>query len=89
VTPSRSAISAQEQSWSRIGDGLGEALLGFGDEAGEEVQAGGGVAVPAHAAEVGEGVDGLVEDGLGGLVDGGREVVVTAGFPHLRGGPYI
>ena len=43
-------------------DGLGQELLGLGDEAGQGVEADGGVAEPVGGAQPGELVDRFVED---------------------------
>src|SRR5215831_783452 len=52
-------------------DGLGQELLGLGDEAGQGVQADGGVTEPVGGAQPGEVVDGFAEDGEA-VVAGGR-----------------
>ena len=65
-----------------VGDGSGDALLGLGDEAGEEVEGGAGVAQRWESAKRAEGVDGVVEDAFGVFVGGGCEVVVAVGFSH-------
>ena len=52
-------------------DGLGQELLGLGDEAGQGVQVDGGVTEPVGGAEPGESVDRLGEDGQA-VVAGGR-----------------
>ena len=43
-------------------DGLGQELLGLGDETGQGVEVDGGVAEPVGGAPLGEGIDRLVED---------------------------
>src|SRR6266540_4790591 len=65
-----------------VGDCSGESLLGFGDEAGEEVEGGAGVAEPWQSAEGAEGVDGLFEDTLAVGAGGRCEVVVAARLSH-------
>jgi len=51
-------------------DGVGQQLLGLGDEAGQRVQMDGGVAKPVGGAQPGEAVDRLGED-LKTVVAGG------------------
>ena len=67
-------------------DGLGQELLGLGDEAGQGVQPDGGVAEPVGRAEGGEAVDRLVEDleavvagGGGGQLPGAGKAAAAAG----------
>jgi hypothetical protein len=43
-------------------DGLGQELLGLGDEAGQGVEADGGISQPVGGAQPGERIDRVVED---------------------------
>jgi hypothetical protein len=67
-------------------DGLGQELLGLGDEAGQGVQVDGGVTEPVAGAQPGEGVDRTGEDlqavgagGGGGLLAGAGQVQCWGG----------
>src|SRR6516162_2077581 len=65
-------------------DGLGQELLGLGDEAGQGVQVDGGVAEPVGGAQPGEGVDRLVEDGESVVAGGGGGQLAGAGQAQGR-----
>jgi hypothetical protein len=56
-------------------DGLGQELVGLGDQAGQGVQPDGGVAEPVGVP--GELVDGLVEDLVAVLAGGGGQKAET------------
>jgi site-specific recombinase XerD len=61
------------------GHGLGDHLLGLGDEAGQGVQADCAVTEPVRRAQRGEGIDGLGEDGgAGGVGAGGGQFARSA-----------
>jgi hypothetical protein len=66
---------------SRVVDGLGQELLGLGDEAGQGVQVDGGVAEPVGRAEPGEVVDRFGEDGQAVVAGGGGGELAGAGQP--------
>ena len=67
-------------------DGLGQELLGLGDEAGQGVQSDGGVAEPVGGAQPGELVDGLVEDLEAVGAGGGGGQLAGAGQAQAAGG---
>src|SRR5215831_17222511 len=64
-------------------DGLGQELLGLGDEAGQGVQVDGGVAEPVGGAQPGEGVDRLGEDGEAVVAGGGCGLLAGTGQAQL------
>jgi hypothetical protein len=65
-------------------DGLGQELLGLGDEAGQGVQPGGGVAGPVGGAQPGEGVDRVGEDLEAVVAGGGGGLLAGAGQAQWR-----
>src|SRR5215471_14906837 len=86
VVPRCSPIWAQVSSLvSGVADGLGQQLLGLGDEAGQGVQPDGGVAQPVGGAQAGELVDRVVE-GLQAVVAGGRGGQLAGGGPGAGAG---
>ena len=60
-------------------DGLGQELLGLGDEAGQGVQADGGVAEPVGGAQPGEGIDRLGKDSEAVVAGDGCGLLAGAG----------
>ena len=65
-------------------DGLGQELLGLGDEAGQGVQPDGGVAEPVGGAQPGELVDRLGEDLQAVVAGGGGGQLAGAGQAQWR-----
>src|SRR6516165_7905749 len=67
-------------------DGLGQELLGLGEEAGQGVQVDGGVAEPVGGAQPGELVDRIVEDLQAVVAGGGGGQLAGAGQAKGRAG---
>ena len=65
-------------------DGLGQELLGLGDQAGEGVQPDGGIAEPVGRAEPGELVNRLVKDVQAVLAGAGGGQLPGAGGQERR-----
>jgi hypothetical protein len=63
---------------------LGQELAGLGDQAGEGVQPGGGVAEPVGGAQPGEVIDGLVEDLEAVVAGDGRRQLAGPGQAQGR-----
>jgi hypothetical protein len=68
-------------------DGLGQQLLGLGDEAGQGAQPDGGVAEPVGGVQAGEVVDCIVEDLQAGVA--GDWCGQLAGAGQARGGRFM
>ena len=61
-----------------VGDRVGESVLDFSLEAGEQVHGDSGVAVPVQIAQRAQCGEGFVEDGFAGVVVSGADVVVRS-----------
>src|SRR6266700_7431878 len=69
-----------------LADGLGDHLLGLGDEAGEGMQADRAVAERVGGAQCGEGLEGFGEDGGAVGIDARRGHVAGLGEPQRLAG---